>query len=201
MSTTGEEIRPFDASILQTSLQKLKPHAPESICLSLINSFANPAHELAALAIVHAEFPDVPVTLSSQLLPEMFEYERTVTTTANAYVRPQLEKYLHNLQGQLGEETPLRVLRSDGGLASVETAKERCANLLYSGPAGGVSGAVAQVAKKTRYTSFLSVDIGGKRLSIFTASGLNASLQVPALMFASLKMVYPKFAERRLLGT
>ncbi|KAJ6463755.1 Hydantoinase/oxoprolinase-domain-containing protein [Mycena vulgaris] len=146
---------------LEKALEPLKAQSPESICVSLINSFANAEHELAAVPVIKRLFPNTPITLSSSLVPEISEFERTVTTAANAYVRPQLETYLHNLQAQLGAETPLRVLRSDGGLASVESAKVLCANMLYSGPAGGVTGAVAQVAKRTEYKSFLTVDIGG----------------------------------------
>ncbi|KAJ7079953.1 Hydantoinase/oxoprolinase-domain-containing protein [Mycena belliarum] len=161
IATDGLVVRPFDEAALEKALEPLKALAPESICVSLINSFANAEHELATLPVIKRVFPGLPVTLSSSLVPEIYEFERTVTTAANAYVRPQLESYLHNLQAQLGPETPLRVLRSDGGLASVESAKELCANLLYSGPAGGVTGAVAQVAKRTKYKSFLTVDIGG----------------------------------------
>lgn len=76
-------------------------------------------------------FPLIPLSLSSHVLPEMMEYERTVTTVANAYVKPLVGKYLENLQMELGE-TELRVLRSDGGLASVDMAKEHPVDLLYS---------------------------------------------------------------------
>ncbi|KAJ7456876.1 Hydantoinase/oxoprolinase-domain-containing protein [Mycena latifolia] len=161
IATDGTVVRPFDEAALEKVLETLKSYAPKSICVSLINSFANAEHELATLPVIKRMFPNIPVTLSSSLVPEISEFERTVTTAANAYVRPHLESYLHNLQAQLGAETPLRVLRSDGGLASVESAKVLCANLLYSGPAGGVTGAVAQVAKRTEYKSFLTVDIGG----------------------------------------
>lgn len=84
------------------------------------------------------------------------EYERALTTVANAMVRPRVEKYLDSLQKQLDAQasdgiTQLRVLRSDGGLASVDLAKESSSNLLYSGPAGGVAGVAINIAGKTNW--------------------------------------------------
>ncbi|THV00367.1 5-oxoprolinase [Dendrothele bispora CBS 962.96] len=162
ISTTGEEVYPFDATLLASRLSALKslPNPPESITVSLINSFANASHEQAARAVLEKEFPGVPVSLSSEVLSEMGEYERTLTTVANAYVKPVVGKYVENLQTKL-QGTDLRVLRSDGGLASGAVAKENCASLLYSGPAGGVTGVVAHVAGKTKYKNLLTFDIGG----------------------------------------
>ncbi|KAI0035796.1 Hydantoinase/oxoprolinase-domain-containing protein [Vararia minispora EC-137] len=160
IATDGTEVRPLDGVLLRERLAPLKASLPESITVSLINSFANPAHERAVADILHDELPGVPLSLSSDILPEIMEYERTVTTVANAYVKPTLEKYLGSLQERLGR-TELRVLRSDGGLASVAVAKEHCASLLYSGPAGGVTGVVSQVAGKTMFKNLLTFDMGG----------------------------------------
>jgi 5-oxoprolinase (ATP-hydrolysing) len=126
-------VRPLDESALRSRLQRLKllPKLPESITVSLINSYSNPIHEQEVAAILKSEFPGLPLSLSHQVLPEMMEYERTVTTVANAYIKPVVGRYLENLQHKLGD-TQLRVLRSDGGLASVGIARELCANLLYS---------------------------------------------------------------------
>lgn len=133
ISSSGEIIRPFDAELLRTRLQKLKISAtkPESITISLINSFANPIHEQQVAAVARAEFPGVPLSLSSEVLPEIMEYERTVTTVANAYVKPVVHQYLENLEYRL-KDTQVKVLRSDGGLSSASIAKEHCATLLYS---------------------------------------------------------------------
>lgn len=133
ISSSGQVVRPLDETVLRSRLEVLKtlPHPPESITISLINSFANSSHEDEVARIVQSVFPLIPLSLSSQVLPEMMEYERTVTTVANAYVQPLVGKYLENLQMELGE-TELRVLRSDGGLASVDMAKEHPVNLLYS---------------------------------------------------------------------
>lgn len=77
------------------------------------------------------EFPGLPLSLSSDILPEIMEYERTVTTVANAYVKPVVHRYLANLEARL-QGTEVKVLRSDGGLSSADVAKEHCATLLYS---------------------------------------------------------------------
>ncbi|TFK42837.1 Hydantoinase/oxoprolinase-domain-containing protein [Crucibulum laeve] len=162
IASSGEVVRPLDDTLLRSRLQKLKSLSPlpESITISLFNSFANPDHEVKAAKLVREEFPNIPISLSSDLLPEIMEYERTVTTVANAYVKPVVHKYLTNLQNRLGK-TELRVLRSDGGLASVGVAKENCANLLFSGPAGGVAGVISHICHKTSFKNLLTFDMGG----------------------------------------
>ncbi|KAK7046636.1 Hydantoinase/oxoprolinase-domain-containing protein [Favolaschia claudopus] len=89
------------------------------------------------------------------------EYERTLTTVVAAMVRPKVEKYLDSLHAALGESFTIRILRSDGGLTSVDLAKEFSSNLLYSGPAGGVAGVAGIIAQKTRYKNLLTFDMGG----------------------------------------
>ena len=130
-ATDGAVVRVLDEQTLRKRLAHLATSQPESLTVSLINSFANPAHELRVLEIVQEELPGIPISLSSDILPEIMEYERTMTAVANAYVKPILETYLDGLQAML-DGTALRVLRSDGGLSSAQVAKERCANLLYS---------------------------------------------------------------------
>ncbi|KAK1229063.1 hypothetical protein PQX77_007879 [Marasmius sp. AFHP31] len=162
ISSKGEVVRPLELDELRKRLQKLKdlPTPPQSICVSLINSFTNPVHEQEVASFLRSEFPDIPLSVSHQVLPEMMEYERTVTTVANAYIKPIVGRYLESLQEKLGT-TELRVLRSDGGLAGVEIAREHCANLLYSGPAGGVAGVVSHIAKQSSYKNLLTFDMGG----------------------------------------
>ena len=97
-------------------------------------------------------------------MPEMYEYERTETTVVNSYVRPVVSKYVANLQGEIsqrmGEGTRLRILRSDGGLSSAQSAMDQPVNLLMSGPAGGVSGAL-WIAKQANFKNILTFDMGG----------------------------------------
>jgi N-methylhydantoinase A len=109
------------------------------------------------------ELPGIPVSLSSDVVPEMQEYERTVTTVANSYVRPKVSKYIANLKTkieQTAEDVKLHILRSDGGLSGTDAAVEYPVNLLMSGPAGGVTGAL-WVAVQAGFPNLLTVDVGG----------------------------------------
>ena len=106
--------------------------------------------------------PDTPVSLSSEVLPELMEYERTITTVANSYIKPQVSRYLSNLLNSLkGKTKHLRVLRSDGGLSSISLANQFPVILALSGPAGGVSGVASLVAAKTAYRNLITLDMGG----------------------------------------
>jgi N-methylhydantoinase A len=159
----GEVVRPLDEEHLRAQLRSLQAKKIEALTVSLINAYANDAHEKRIKQIAQEELPDIPVSLSSEVVPEMQEYERTVTTVANSYVRPRVQKYVHNLQGKLqlgNKDVKLHILRSDGGLASARSAEEYPVNLLMSGPAGGVTGAL-WVALQARFGNLLTVDVGG----------------------------------------
>jgi N-methylhydantoinase A len=159
----GEIIEALDEAALRTSLQVLKAQHIEALTVSLINSFANTKHELRVKAIAREVLPGIPISLSCEVVPEMQEYERTVTTVANSYVRPRVERYVKNLTSKLAEKTKsvrLHILRSDGGLASAQSSEEFPVNLLMSGPAGGVTGAV-WIAQQSGYKNLLTVDVGG----------------------------------------
>ncbi len=159
----GEVVRALDEAALRGSLAKLKTAKIEALTVSLINAFANDAHERRIREIASAVLPGVPVSLSSEVVPEMQEYERTVTTVANTYVRPVVQRYVNNLQKKLASQAgrvKLHILRSDGGLASAASAEEYPVNLLMSGPAGGVTGAL-WVALQAGFPNLLTVDVGG----------------------------------------
>lgn len=159
----GEVVRKLDEAALRVSLRALKAKSIEALTVSLINAYANDTHERRIKAIAAEELPGIPVSLSSEVVPEMQEYERTVTTVANSYVRPRVQKYVHNLQTKLAAKSPnvkLHILRSDGGLASAKSSEEYPVNLLMSGPAGGVTGAL-WVAVQAGFPNLLTVDVGG----------------------------------------
>ena len=163
VSAKGEVVHALDEGQLRSSLRELKSKDIEALTVSLINSFANDTHEKRIRDIAAEELPGIPVSLSSEVVPEMQEYERTVTTVANSYVRPRVERYVRNLKSKLsikGEEVKLHILRSDGGLASAKSSEEFPVNLLMSGPAGGVTGAV-WVALQSGFPNLLTVDVGG----------------------------------------
>jgi N-methylhydantoinase A len=163
VSAHGEIVRPLEEQSLRTKLRELRQKNIEALTVSLINSFANDAHERRIAEIAGEELPDIPVSLSSRVVPEMQEYERTVTTVANSYVRPRVSKYIVNLKEKLERRTEsvkLHILRSDGGLASAASSEEFPVNLLMSGPAGGVTGAL-WVALQAGFRNLLTIDVGG----------------------------------------
>ena len=163
VSAKGEVVRKLDEDALRVSLRSLKTKKIEALTVSLINAFANTAHELRVRQIATEELPGIPVSISSDVVPEMQEYERTVTTVANSYVRPRVDRYVKNLQAKLAKassKVKLHILRSDGGLASSASAAEYPVNMLMSGPAGGVTGAL-WVAVQAGFPNLLTADVGG----------------------------------------
>jgi N-methylhydantoinase A len=163
MSAAGEEVRPLDEEGVRTALSQLKTQGVEAITVSLINAYANGAHEKRIGEIARDMVQDVPVSLSHEVLPEMQEYERTLTTVANAAVRPVVGRYVASLRDKLaasGMAGKLSLLRSDGGLMSAQKAEENPVNILMSGPAGGVTGAL-WVAKNAGLNNILTLDVGG----------------------------------------
>ncbi len=163
MSARGEIVRPLEEQSVAGALDRLKHRNVEAITVSLINSFANDLHERRVREIAARAMPGVPISLSSEILPEMREYERTLTTVANSYVRPTVARYLGNLARELKRRevgARLKVLRSDGGLMSFEAAEHAPVNLLMSGPAGGVAGAL-WAARQAGFENLLTFDMGG----------------------------------------
>jgi len=159
----GNVVEVLDEDDIRAKLQFLRAQGIEALTVCLINSFANDCHERRIREIATEEIPSVPVSLSSDVVPEMQEYERTVTTVANSYVRPRVASYIDSLRGELGRtmtDVQLHILRSDGGLASASAAESLPVNLLMSGPAGGVSGAI-WIARQAGYKNLLTLDMGG----------------------------------------
>lgn len=137
-------------------------HDPEIVAVSLLHAYRDPAHEQRVRDAVAARLPGVDVVLSSDVLPEIREYERTATTTCEAYARPGVARYLSRLGARLaalGVPQP-GVVTSSGGMREAADAAQAAASLALSGPAGGVAGA-ALVAREAGFTRALSIDIGG----------------------------------------
>lgn len=163
VDTRGRVLVELDLDAARDALRHLRAQGIEALTVALVNSFANPDHERRVGELADVELPGVPVSLSSDILPEIREYERTITTVANSYVRPIVGRYLESLERQLrsgGVASSLHVLRSDGGLASISTAEVAPVNLLMSGPAGGVAGAL-WAARQAGYDNLLTFDMGG----------------------------------------
>lgn len=164
MGAKGDVVTPLDEAALRADLTALAKKGIEALTISLINAYANDAHEQAVLRIAKEIMPRVPVSLSSVVVPEMQEYERTETTVVNSYVRPEVAHYLNHLQEELSArlhpEVQLSILRSDGGLATSQSASETPVNLLLSGPAGGVAGAI-WFCSRGGFDKVLTFDVGG----------------------------------------
>lgn len=164
VDTDGTVVTELDRDDLRGKLELLRSRGVDAVCVSFINSFSNTAHEEAAGELAREVFgDDVPISLSSRVLPELREYERTITTVANGYVTPQVSRYVRSLKDQLDDAdvaAPLYILRSDGGLASIEAAIDSPVNMLLSGPAGGVTGAV-WAAREAGYRDLMTFDMGG----------------------------------------
>jgi N-methylhydantoinase A len=163
IAADGTEVRPLDEAEVRRALEALRDRNVEAITISLMNAYVNGAHEVRVAEIAHTLMPDIPVSLSHVVLPEMQEYERTLTTVANAAMRPVVGRYVSNLRGRLREvemQGKIALLRSDGGLMASETAEVHPVNLLMSGPAGGVAGAL-WVARQAGLKNLLTLDVGG----------------------------------------
>src|SRR5215471_16437981 len=138
--------RALDPGDAEAQIDVLLAEKVEAIAVCLLNSFANPTHELAIKRIVGSKAPRLPVCISYEVLPEIKEYERTSTTVINAYVIGIVATYLAMLRQNLNAAhiaAPLLLMQSNGGLTTDASAAERPINIIESGPAGGVIGAQA----------------------------------------------------------
>lgn len=163
MDAFGNEVRPIDDDDIRAALEKLKAQGIEALTVSLINAYLNGSHEQRVAELASEIMPDIPLSLSHIVLPEMQEYERTLTTVANAAVRPVVGRYVRSLRDKLEKVEMtgrLSLLRSDGGLMSSQKSEEHPVALLMSGPAGGVTGAL-WVAKNAGLKNILTLDVGG----------------------------------------
>ncbi|NUQ60471.1 MAG: hydantoinase/oxoprolinase family protein, partial [Anaerolineales bacterium] len=137
----GSVLKPLDVNQATETVRSLKNADVKSIAVCLLNSFENPAHELAIKEIIAKEFPEVSISTSYEVLPQIREYERTSTTVANAYVKPLTESYLRKLSkrlSSLGFGGRLFIMLSSGGITSVETAAEFPVRIIESGPTAAV---------------------------------------------------------------
>lgn len=175
LASDGTVLRALDDNDVRAKLRTLRGRQIQALAVSLINSFANPAHERRIAELAAQELPGVPVSLSCDVLPELREYERTVTTVANGYVQPQVKKYVDTLAGKLGDggvAGQLAILRSDGGLSTAEAATAAPVTMLLSGPAGGVTGAV-WVARQCGYRDLITFDMGGTSTDVALVQDLS----------------------------
>ena len=154
---------PIDPASLDAAIDAVIASGAESVAVSFLHAYANPAHERAAAARLRERAPALPVSLSSKISPKFREYERTSTTVANAYVRPIVGRYIERLETALAErgfENDMFIMQSAGGLVSPAIAAEEPAWIVESGPAAGVlmSALVGTEAGESHVVTF---DMGG----------------------------------------
>lgn len=159
----GEVLRPLDEEQVRACAARLRTEGIDAVAVAYLFSFRNPSHELATAQILEEELPGIPISLSSDVLPEVHEYERTSTTVINAQVRPRISRYLsdlHETLASVGARGPLRIVRSDGSLISPAVAADKPVRLVHSGPAVGVTG-TARLAGWLGWRNVVTLDMGG----------------------------------------
>jgi N-methylhydantoinase A len=164
----GQIIEPLDEAAVTALVPQLRTAGVASVAIGFLHSYANPAHELRTRELLAEAAPDLAVTLSSEVCPEMREYERWSTACANAYVQPLMAGYLARLDDGLRRRDvrcPMFLMTSAGGLTTVEIARRFPVRLVESGPAGGAMLA-ARLAAQCDYDRVLSFDMGGTTAKI-----------------------------------
>ncbi|NKB57643.1 MAG: hydantoinase/oxoprolinase family protein [Alphaproteobacteria bacterium] len=159
----GSEITPLDEAELLQRVGELVALGVESIAIVFLHAYANPEHEDAALAAIATNYPDLIVTASHDVAPEIREYDRTSTTVTNAYVKPLAHTYVDQLVKQtadLGVDAPYFMMLSNGGLTHIDEAKRSPVQLLESGPAAGALVA-AYFGSRAGIDNVLAFDMGG----------------------------------------
>jgi N-methylhydantoinase A len=160
---TGEVLTPLDEKSAASTIAALKAAAVESIAVCLLHSYANPVHEKRLGELLREQFPQAYVSLSHEILREFREYERTSTTVLNSYVGPLVSRYLVSLEKMLGAggfRGTFRVMQSNGGVMSAETAKKMPVAMMESGPVAGVI-AAARLGEALDCHHLISFDMGG----------------------------------------
>ncbi len=168
MSAKGEVLIPLDEKAVGTIIAELEKLAIESVAVGLLHAYVNPAHEQRIGEILRAELPGVSFSLSSEVSPEIREFDRLSTTAANAYVMPKVAPYLNNLQARLtdlGITGPLFMMLSNGGISDLATASRFPVRLIESGPAGGAILA-GHIAAQCGLDHVVSFDMGGTTAKI-----------------------------------
>lgn len=163
VNVRGEVETPLDDGEVDAAVDALLAEGVRAIAVCLIHAYANPAHERRVKAIVERRAPGIALSISSEVLPEIKEYERTSTTVINAYVRPLIEDYLTRLvEGldRIGVRAPLMLMQSSGGLMPAAEAARLPMHVIESGPAAGVVGAQA-LARRIGAPKVISFDMGG----------------------------------------
>jgi len=184
LKADGSAAIPLDPRSLDDAIGAVKNSGANSIAVCFLHAYLNPAHELAAVERLRAAMPDITVSRSSDVLPQIKEYERVSTTVVNAYVEPVVRRYLTNLEKRLAEagfKGNLFIVLSHGGMAPVEEAARLAAGTVLSGPAGGVSGG-RRCADLVGIADLVPFDMGGTSTDISLIAEGQASLSADGML-------------------
>ncbi|MGH9521264.1 MAG: hydantoinase/oxoprolinase family protein [Terriglobales bacterium] len=172
-SPTGEVLRAVEKPALQSLAQSVAAKKPEAIAVSLLFSFANPENERAVAAVL--EELGVPLSISSEILPEFREYERASTVLLNAYLQPVMQRYLERLESAVsahaGKQSRVFVMQSSGGIAALSAARREPVRTVLSGPAGGVVGA-SMMGRRSGFERIIGFDMGGTSTDVVLVDGV-----------------------------
>ncbi len=175
LDNTGNILRPLDEAAVAEAVRFLRDEGMQSLAIGFMHGFVNPAHERRAAEIARGIWPEVRISLASEVSPEMREWERFSTTVANAYVQPLMAGYLARLRAGLdamGMAVPVFMMLSGGGLTGIETAAKFPIRLVESGPAGGAIFS-AFVARQKGLAKVLSFDMGGTTAKVCLIDGFS----------------------------
>ncbi|MDE5457676.1 hydantoinase/oxoprolinase family protein [Bradyrhizobium sp. CSA112] len=184
LRANGEVLTPLDPKSLDDAIAGIRRSGATSVAVCFLHSYLNPVHELAAVERLKQALPDISISRSSDVLPQIKEYERVSTTIVNAYVEPIVQRYLTNLEASLTEagfKGSLFVVLSHGGMAPVEEASRLAAGTVLSGPAGGMSGG-RRCSELVGIPDLVPFDMGGTSTDISLISGGQASLSADGML-------------------
>lgn len=163
INAAGEIVEPLDEESVRENLAKIVSEGVDTVSVCLLNSYANPVHEQRISAIAKAEFPQLRLSVSSEILREFREYERISTTVANAFVLKPIAEHLGKLEAALeksGLKSTPYIMRANGGVMSFSAAKEKPVALTHSGPMGGIIGS-SRIARESNAGDIITFDMGG----------------------------------------
>ena len=178
LSYDGEVVDPLDETSVLEAARDLVDHGVDRLGVCLLHAYADGSHERRIGELLRKEFPDLFVSLSSEVLPEYREYERAMTTLVDVMVKPYCKTYLANAEGELDKTTggrPFLIMQSNGGVVSATTASDKPVTMLLSGPAGGVLGAI-ESARTAGIHDLITLDVGGTSTDVALIEDLDVRL-------------------------
>ncbi len=178
IAADGRELEPLDLAALTTLVERIAGSGARAVAVCLLHAYANPDHELRLGEALAAALPQVPISLSHRVSPEIREFERTSTTVLNALLMPVVKGYLERLQARMREagfSPALYLVQSNGGVTSPQIASEQPARLLLSGPSGGAQ-AVQTLGRRLGEGELVGIDMGGTSFDVCVVHGGRARL-------------------------